>query len=667
MVIYEIVTLSMYLFTITSSILLIQFILSAIVILQFYILYLVIKRGWKNYYFKQFSQWSFMIFSNLFYDYHFRANLENFPNSNQKVKIPKFFKNFLSLNDFFLTIEKKKWKYKRKGINYRFKGFPKVYLTKKRKKYEFWNYKFTYRKNTNINFSILLLKFDKISFFYLALPPSLRVNHLNNIGVRLPFHYASKIPMSSSILNELVDYSDTIMQYKNREPFIYNYFRIFAFIDKDQDSIKDIEEKMKIEFLLPQLKEIEGFNDFQHLFESPIIRKTKSAFEYEYYLVDFISFENHNSIRFSFNRYGYMENSFLFKLIDNFDRQFYFHSRIQDSYLFKFILFLDWLKSKLTLINHSSLRNLTINLMDIKGALERDYITEFEFFEVLNLNLKNEQIEFADDVRENPKKQHLRILKLLIDYLTILILECLKLTNQSQGSIDFVKDIKEINREIKSLSEKLEKSGELKINTGYEIMDEFISSKLKDKLELLKLKNDYENDFFNLLNYLINRMIYSHDYSGFIQEPTEKWWEEHKLDKKIEMEAGFFQPKIRDILKIPFGQQIFDTPIEARGHIDLKLTFKIPIELKVFRDKTSSLKTSSIQELEKHLNQIESEMINSPIGFLIGLDFRKKIDSKETRKPNTEYIKFIFKSYEQTNSLIVLLVFLANKKTPSEN
>jgi len=133
------------------------------------------------------------------------------------------------------------------------------------------------------------------------------------------------------------------------------------------------------------------------------------------------------------------------------------------------------------------------------------------------------------------------------------------------------------------------------------------------------------------------------------------------------METGFFQPKIRDILKIHFGQQIFDTPNEARGHIDLKLTFKIPIELKVFRDKTSSLKTSSIQELEKHLNQIECEMINSPIGFLIGLDFRKKIDSKETRKPNTEYIKFIFKSYEQTNSLIVLLIFLANKKTPSEN
>jgi len=160
--------------------------------------------------------------------------------------------------------------------------------------------------------------------------------------------------------------------------------------------------------------------------------------------------------------------------------------------------------------------------MDIKGVLERDYITELEFFEVLNLNLKNEQIEFADDVRENPRKQHLRILKLLRDYLTILILECLKLTNQSQGSIDIVKDIKEINREIKSLSEKLEKLGELKINTGYEIMDEFISSKLKDKIELLKLKNDYENDYFNLLNYLTNRMIYSHDYSGFIQEPAGK-------------------------------------------------------------------------------------------------------------------------------------------------
>ncbi|MBA7713904.1 hypothetical protein ES703_122914 [subsurface metagenome] len=472
--------------------------------------------------------------------------------------------------------------------------------------------------------------------------------------------------MSSSILNELVDYSDTIMQYKNREPFIYNYFRIFTFIDKEQDSIKAIEEKMKNEFLFSHLREIEGFNDFQILFESPIIRKTKSAFEYEYSLVD-ISFENHTSIRFSFDKYGYMENSFLFKLIENFDRQFYFHARIQDSYLFKFILFLDWLKSNLTLFNHTNLRNLIIILIDIQESLKRNYNTEIEFYNLLNLNLKNEYVEFADDVRENPRKQHLRIFKLLIDYLAILILECLKLTNQPQSSIDISKDIKEIKKEIKKLSEKREKSGELKINTGYDNMDEFINFQLKDKIEILRLKKDYEDDFFNLLNYLTNRMIYSHDYPELIQEPAEKWWEEHKLDKKVEMETGFFQPKIRDLLKIHFGQQIFDTPNEARGHIDLKFTFKIPIELKVFRDDTSSLITSSIQELEKHLNQIESEMINSPIGFLIGLDFRKKIDSKESRKPNTEYLKFIFKSYEQTNSLIALLVFLANKKTPSGN
>lgn len=208
------------------------------------------------------------------------------------------------------------------------------------------------------------------------------------------------------------------------------------------------------------------------------------------------------------------------------------------------------------------------------------------------------------------------------------------------------------------------------INTGNIDMDEFILSQLKGKFETLELPDNRKEDFMKVLNFLVNKMIYGRNHRDFIQNQAEKWFEENKDKLKIEMETKFFHPFMREKLKGVFGEDIIDTPSETRGHIDLKLSFTVPLELKVLRDKKElniEDKILGINLLEdQYLTQIESQIINTRIGFLIGLDFRKNLNRKLTIMPNREYIRFKWISYPQSKSLIVLLIYPANMKTPTE-
>lgn len=230
----------------------------------------------------------------------------------------------------------------------------------------------------------------------------------------------------------------------------------------------------------------------------------------------------------------------------------------------------------------------------------------------------------------------------------------------------------EINKEealesiMKSLKNLKGSSKKINVDTGDDCMNRFIRVELRDIIGNILVPKKYIEDFFEVLNKLVGEMIKSHDNENILQKLAENWWEIHKDDAMKRMEVDFFQKQMHNILYDKFGKNIQDRPLEARGHIDLKLSTTIPIELKVLRDDTNAIKTSSIEELKKELKQMEAEMMNYPLGFLIGLDFRKKVKPEQTTMLNTEYIEFIFKEYKQSIRLIVLIIFLANKKTPSE-
>ncbi len=207
------------------------------------------------------------------------------------------------------------------------------------------------------------------------------------------------------------------------------------------------------------------------------------------------------------------------------------------------------------------------------------------------------------------------------------------------------------------------------INTGYTIMDDFLIQKLENEFKNLKLPQKFQNDFLRVLNYFGNKLVYNNNHKDFLQDYVEEWYEKNKELSRKEMETKCFHPKMREHLKSEFGEEIIDTPDEARGHIDLKLSFTIPIELKVLKDKKGRKKEDNRNALDllenQYVTQIKSEIINSYVGFLVGLDFRKKINRDLTIMPHPEYMRFKWIKYPQSRGLIIFIVFLANKKTSS--
>jgi len=237
-----------------------------------------------------------------------------------------------------------------------------------------------------------------------------------------------------------------------------------------------------------------------------------------------------------------------------------------------------------------------------------------------------------------------------------------RLQNKKRKLKEFLESIK------KHIEGNFKEIGNLKIETGYSDMDAFIKSELSEKLPQLKFSNEVIKDFIELLNFLVNKMVYNQNHREFLQDKADEWFKAHSGESRKEMETKFFHPFIRRILKEKFGEDIFDTPKEARGHVDLKF-YSIPIELKVLTDENSrnSENLSGIELLEKkHLQQIKGEIINNRIGFLVGLDYRKNINPELISMPNREYLKFIRNSYQNSQILIVLLIFSANKKPPSK-
>ena len=207
------------------------------------------------------------------------------------------------------------------------------------------------------------------------------------------------------------------------------------------------------------------------------------------------------------------------------------------------------------------------------------------------------------------------------------------------------------------------------IDTRYTIMNDFIYRELKNKFKMLKLSLKFQKDFFRVLNYFVNKLVYNNNHKDFLQDYVEEWYEKNKDLSRKEMETKCFHPKMREYLKGEFGEEIVDTPDEARGHIDLKLSFTIPIELKVLKDKKGRKKEDNRNALDllenQHLIQIKSEIINSLVGFLVGLDFRQKINRDLTIMPHPEYMRLKWIKYPQSRGLIIFIVFLANKKPSS--
>jgi len=496
LIIFEIITLPMYIYTIIISKILTQFISTAVVMIHFYILYLYFKISWKNFYFSQFSQWDFVIFSNLFYDYNFKANLEEISRYDKKIKVPKQFKNSINLNDFNIKSKRKKWKWKRKGLNYKLKGWKKVYISKKKNYYEFWDYFFEYKKDQNIFFHISLLIFEKISFFYLIIPPSINIDDLISIDVKFPLHYASKVPMNVSVLKKFVNYSDTIIQFKHNEPYLFNHSRIMSFKDIDQTRTDEIDEIIREMYLITKLQSIEGYGKYCLLFESPILRKSKSIFEIEYYQHAFFPLERFRAITFNYNS----ESKFINDLTRWFNKCFIFHIQRQDTFLRIFISFLDWVVDNFKNLSDSDIRTLTSNINSIKNVIEITYESELEYYNILNMELRNDYMDGADNVGLNPFEEHLELYRFLTIFLNYFTVKSFDYFQHDQKYRLLLEEIREIRKSLEK-----EECNDLKVINIDKII-ELIFSEF-NKISEVSISDNEINEIYQMDDFKIRKSL----------------------------------------------------------------------------------------------------------------------------------------------------------------
>ncbi|MEJ2280230.1 MAG: hypothetical protein P8Y70_21155 [Candidatus Lokiarchaeota archaeon] len=105
-----------------------------------------------------------------------------------------------------------------------------------------------------------------------------------------------KIPINKSTIKGFLTYSNTIMQFKQGEPYIFDHSRIMCFDDIDKVKMDKIDTKIKDLYHISELSQLEGFENYKFLFETPIIRKSRSCFEKEYYQYKFLNTERFKSI-----------------------------------------------------------------------------------------------------------------------------------------------------------------------------------------------------------------------------------------------------------------------------------------------------------------------------------------------------------------------------------
>ena len=333
---------------------------------------------WKNYFLARFTSWGFIIFSNLFTGYDYETDQIYLKDPNRKKQIPRLFTNFINPDLFKIETNKKTYKFKTIGTNYRIK-------------YNLTNYKCTYQKDQTLYFIIILMQFSNLSFLYLSLPPHVKISDLIKLKIKLPYYYSSKVPITRELLSEIADYSNTLLQYKDKLPYLFNYSKIFTLNDLPEEALADLDEKVRDVYKIIKFKSLEGFDEFESLFSTPIWRKAKNNF-YNLYQPKNTVFtipDRHNLVRFGFHLYQ-IDRDFFHYLVNHFYYlSDYWHIEVQDLiYLFKFIQFLDWIKGNMTVLSYTEIGEMCLSMTDILINLETNYNAEFE----LNKFLENATI-----------------------------------------------------------------------------------------------------------------------------------------------------------------------------------------------------------------------------------------------------------------------------------
>ncbi|MFX0141159.1 MAG: hypothetical protein ACFFDN_46400, partial [Candidatus Hodarchaeota archaeon] len=202
------------------------------------------------------------------------------------------------------------------------------------------------------------------------------------------------------------------------------------------------------------------------------------------------------------------------------------------------------------------------------------------------------------------------------------------------------------------------------INTGRPDSTKRIQDILSEEIySIMSFEEGVFANFCNLIQYFIKLMRRDAHNPKVFQESADKWWKEHKDDKRVAMEPDWFHPEIKEHLDKDNWKNVYKEPEHARGNIDF-LIYDIPIECKVLTDKRKYSKERSAFEIakKKFKLQIFQETIDVRCGILLIYDYRKDTIKKELKIRSLS--EGIDKLREGEN-LVIVVTFLGNRSPPS--
>ena len=202
------------------------------------------------------------------------------------------------------------------------------------------------------------------------------------------------------------------------------------------------------------------------------------------------------------------------------------------------------------------------------------------------------------------------------------------------------------------------------IDTNYPESTNYIKRQLYAKGNLNKYDVNNLRHFCDIVNEVVYLMHLNDDQNYYLQKTAEKYWDNHKENRKTNMETDWFQPELYKIFISKFKpENVSKEPELTRGKVDF-LIFNIPIDAKCYNDKKNKNKKekSGIELLENEINQVYQYSSHTNLGIMIGYDFRDKESTKDIKVQSiTERIEFKTKGHKLIGKFILI-----RRKTPTD-
>jgi hypothetical protein len=177
----------------------------------------------------------------------------------------------------------------------------------------------------------------------------------------------------------------------------------------------------------------------------------------------------------------------------------------------------------------------------------------------------------------------------------------------------------------------------------------------------------FEASFGAACAWMIRKAAFCLQEPSYLARPGREWLEQHKNDKKIQMEDEFFLPKIYEGMRDNFSSRVVKKPERFAGEIDILFDDDIPIELKVRKGQREPIDIADIDEKYKPGGQAAAYAAVSRLGFVFVLDLPAPGAPVVNLENCAKVVERRFPESAEYPTCIVVIVLRCYEQTPSSS